>query len=156
MKYLFIEKHAVHYPVRQLCQALGVSHSGYYAWHKRQARPEDPHLTALLEHIERIHKLSRRTYGSPRVHAQLCREGFHYNRKRIARLMRLKGLVGRRKTRRVTTTDSRHDHPVAPNRLNQSPMRSGWQTSPTSPPRKAGCTWRWCWIYIPAKLWAGV
>ena len=60
MKYLFIEKHAVHYPVRQLCQALGVSHSGYYAWHKRQVRPEDPHLTALLEHIERIHRLSRR------------------------------------------------------------------------------------------------
>lgn len=150
MKYLFIEKCAAHYPVRQLCQALEVSHSGYYAWHKRQARPEDPHLTALLEHIERIHKLSRRTYGSPRVHAQLCREGFHYNRKRIARLMRLKGLVGRRKTRKVTTTDSRHDHPVAPNRLNRdfqaAEPNEKWVADITYIPTQEG------WLYLAVVL----
>jgi transposase InsO family protein len=150
MKYLFIEKHAQQYPVRQLCQALEVSHSGYYAWRKRQTRPDNPHLIALLEHIERIHQQSRRTYGSPRVHAQLRREGFHYNRKRIARLMRLKGLVGQRKTRKVTTTNSRHEHPIAENLLNRE-FQAGeanqkWVADITYIPTREG------WLYLAVVL----
>jgi putative transposase len=139
MKYIFIEKHAPQYPVRQLCQTLEVSHSGYYDWRKRQASPKDPHLEALLAHIARIHKRSHDTYGSPRVHAQLRREGFHYNRKRIARLMRLKGLVGRRKTRKVTTTDSRHDYPVAENLLNREFQLLDAQHITVSMSRTADC-----------------
>lgn len=150
MKYIFIEKHAPQYPVRQLCQTLEVSHSGYYAWRKRQASPKDPHLEALLAHIARIHKRSHDTYGSPRVHAQLRREGFHYNRKRIARLMRLKGLVGRRKTRKVTTTDSRHDYPVAENLLNREfqadEANQKWVADITYIPTREG------WLYMAVVL----
>jgi transposase InsO family protein len=150
MKYLFIEKHALHYPVRLLCRTLEVSHSGYYAWRTRQARPENPHLTALLENIQRIHLKSRGTYGSPRVHAQLRREGFHSNRKRIARLMRLKGLVGRRKTRKPRTTDSLHEHPVADNLLNRE-FQAGeanqkWVADITYIPTREG------WLYLAVVL----
>jgi putative transposase len=150
MKYLFIEKHQLSYPVRQLCQTLEVSPSGYYAWRKRQTRPPDPHRTALLEHIERIHQQSHGTYGSPRVHAQLRREGFACNRKRIARLMRLKGLVGRRKTRQVRTTDSRHPYPVAPNRLNRDfqaeEPNEKWVADITYIPTREG------WLYLAVVL----
>lgn len=150
MKYLFIEKHQLNYVVRDLCQALGVSRSGYYAWQVRQARGEDPQLKALLEHIRRIHKMSRRTYGSPRIHAQLKAEGFHYNRKRIARLMRLKGIVGQRKHRKVRTTNSRHDYPVAPNLLNRGfqaeQANQKWVADFTYIPTREG------WLYLAVVL----
>jgi transposase InsO family protein len=150
MKYLFIEKHQLRYPVRPLCQALEVSPSGYYAWRKRQALPADPHRQALLEQIERIHQQSHRTYGSPRVHAQLRAEGFAVNRKRIARLMRAKGLVGRRKTRKVATTDSRHPYPVAPNHLNRDFQAEApnekWVADITYIPTREG------WLYLAVVL----
>jgi transposase InsO family protein len=150
MKYLFIEKHQPDYPVRGLCQAVGVSRSGYYAWQKRQTRQEETHLQALLEHIRRIHQMSRRTYGSPRVHAQLKAEGFQYNRKRIARLMRLSGIVGQRKHRKGMTTNSRHEYPVAPNLLNQEFQAEGanqkWVADFTYIPTREG------WLYLAVIL----
>lgn len=150
MKYLFIEKHQLDYPVRWLCQALGVSPSGYYAWQKRQTRQEDPQLKSLLGHIRRIHQMSRRTYGSPRVHAQLKIEGYPYNLKRIARLMRLNGIVGRRKHRKVTTTNSRHAYPVAPNLLHQEFQAEGanqkWVADFTYIPTHEG------WLYLAVVL----
>ncbi len=150
MKYLFIEKHQSNYGVRDLCRALGVSRSGYYGWRERQTREEDPHLKALLEHIRRIHEMSRRTYGSPRVHAQLKAEGFAYNRKRIARLMRLEGIVGQRQQRKVTTTNSRHEYPVAPNLLNREfqaeQANQKWVADFTYIPTHEG------WLYLAVVL----
>jgi len=150
MKYLFVEKHQLDYAVRALCQALGVSRSGYYAWQVRQARGEEPQPKALLEHIRRIHKMSRCTYGSPRIHAQLKAEGFHYNRKRIARLMRLLGIVGQRKQRKVHTTNSRHNYPVAPNLLNRKfqadKANQKWVADITYIPTREG------WLYLAVVL----
>lgn len=150
MKYRFIEKHRPLYAVRSLCQALGVSPSGYYAWQQRQTRPEDRQLKGLLAQIRRVHTQSRRTYGSPRVHAQLKNEGFHYNRKRIARLMRLHGIVGQRKHRKRSTTNSRHTYPVAPNRLNQNfqaeAANQKWVADFTYIPTREG------WLYLAVVL----
>jgi putative transposase len=150
MKYLYIEKHQHQYQVRQLCQTLGVSRSGYYAWRERQTREEEPHLKALLGHIRRIHHMSHRTYGSPRVHAQLKAEGFHCNRKRITRLMRLNGIVGQRKKRKVTTTNSRHAYPVAPNLLNREfqaeQANQKWVADITYIPTRQG------WLYLAVVL----
>ncbi len=67
--------------------------------------------------IREIYGEHRGRYGAPRVHAQLLREGHQTSRKRVARIMRLRGLRGKRPRRYKATTRSDHDHPVAENLL---------------------------------------
>ena len=103
-------------------RVTGASVSGFYAWLRAiptvQNRAEAE--AALRGHIGRIFAARRRVYGSPRVHAELRREGRRHSRRRVARLMREMGLAARRGRRpRPRTTDSRHDLPVAPNLLEQ-------------------------------------
>jgi putative transposase len=78
------------------------------------AEKEDDVLT---KEVQAVHESSRRTYGSPRVHARLKQQGRKVGRKRIARVMREQGLVGRRKRRSRRTTDSNHPFPIADNVL---------------------------------------
>ena len=87
-------------PVSLMCELLGVSESGYWAWSKRA--PSDRELTDawVTERIRRIHKDSGGTYGSPRVHAELRRQGIRVGRKRVERLMRAAGLEGAHRRRR--------------------------------------------------------
>lgn len=71
-----------------LCRFYGASRSGFYAWQRRieaRRRKADRELSAK---IRRVHEDSRGTYGSPRVHQALKREGIRVSRKRVARLMR--------------------------------------------------------------------
>jgi len=94
-------------PVGVMCRLLKVSKSGFYGWRERpmsaHARTE-VHLTAM---IHAIHERSHRTYGAPRVHAELREAyGVHVARKRVARLMRVSGLKGVQKRRFVRTTVS--------------------------------------------------
>jgi putative transposase len=119
MRYGFVARMSAQYAVERLCQTLSVSRSGYYAWKKRKPSQRVLDNQLLTEHMQRIHQHSRGTYGSPRLQAALRKAGWRVNHKRVARLMRLAGLVGRRKVRRVSTTHSRHPYPVAPNRLGQ-------------------------------------
>jgi len=75
MSFRFIEDHRKVFPVRVMCAVLEVSASGYYAWRER---PESRRAAAgreLLTEVRRVYADSRRRYGSPRVHAVLCREG---------------------------------------------------------------------------------
>jgi putative transposase len=93
-----------------LCQALGVSTSGYYDWRERLERPARRTVfdEFLTEQIREIHTQSRGTYGSPRVHAELVLgEGIHVGQKRVERLMRQAGLEGvyRRKKHFTTRRD---------------------------------------------------
>lgn len=110
--------------IASLCHNLRVSPSGYYDWERRQSAPglrarEDRELAGQ---ITAIHARSRQTYGSPRVAAALRAQGRRHGRNRVARLMQGMGLRGRQKGRyRVLTTDSHHDHPIAPNRLAEAP-----------------------------------
>jgi putative transposase len=92
-----------------MCRLLGVSASGYYAWQRRAPCARDESDAALLERIRAIHRASRRTYGAPRIHAELAEQGQAVGRKRIARLMRNAGLAGvsRRKSPRTTLRDAR-------------------------------------------------
>lgn len=83
--------HRSQYPLTVMSPVLGVSLSGYYAWLTRPESARGIENRRLLTRIEQIHMASRRTYGYPRVHAELKAEGRHYNRKRIARLMRQGG-----------------------------------------------------------------
>jgi transposase InsO family protein len=92
--------------VAKACELLEVSRSAFYDW--RQHRPSARHLAdeALGERIQAIFGESRGTYGWPRVHKALRREGVHASRKRVARVMRQKGLVGRCRRRWTKTTIS--------------------------------------------------
>ena len=103
-----------------MCRVLGVSRSGWYA-SRAKARPSAREIrdAQLLERIGEIHAVSRGTYGSPRVHAQLLREGVEVSKERVARLMGAAGLRGRVRRRFKVTTDSKHAEPLAPNTLNR-------------------------------------
>ena len=103
-----------------MCRVLEVSRSGYYAScanpiGKRRARD-----AALLPEIHRIHKASRGTFGSPRVCAQLLREGKPAGKHRVARVMRNNGITWKARKRFRVTTQYDHRYPIAPNVLNRA------------------------------------
>ena len=75
------------YPVAILCQVLGLSRSGYYAWRSRSSSNRARSDEVLLQRIRQAHGDSRETYGVPRVHAELAAQGVRVGRKRVARLM---------------------------------------------------------------------
>lgn len=118
MSYQIIELNREVGGVERLCDALGVSVSGYYAWRSRVASQHQQTDAALVKSIRAVYQAGRGLYGSPRIHAALRQQGIVCSRKRVARLMRQHGLRSRRRRkRRVCTTDSRHNLPVAPNLL---------------------------------------
>jgi len=113
-----IESMARDYPVRELCAVLEVTRSGYYTWRSGDETAREAANRLWLERIRRVYQENKGRYGSPRVTEQLRREGHLCNRKRIERLMRQNGLKGRSShKRRICTTDSDHNQPVAPNLL---------------------------------------
>lgn len=105
------------YKVAWLCEALLVSRSGYYDWKRRRQRPGPRQIENLhlRQRIRQEFARSRDTYGSPRLAQVLGCPGSH---NRIARLMRQERIWARQRSKfRVATTNSRHDGPIAPNRI---------------------------------------
>ncbi len=82
MKFGFVHAKKACYPVAALCEQLGVSRSGYYAWSKRAESPRSQSDRALSLEVAAVHQESRGRYGSPRVHAELRARGRHVARKR--------------------------------------------------------------------------
>ena len=121
MRFRFIEDRRADHPVRVLCDVLGVSPAGYYAW---RTRPESQRAAAnrdLVDDIQQVHREAYGRYGSPRIHAELRAQGRGASRGRIERLMRHHGIRAiMARQRRVRTTDSRHDFPIAANLLERN------------------------------------
>jgi len=90
--------------VPTLCRVLGVSASGYYAWCKRGTSRRATKDAALLEQIREFHRLSRGTYGAPRIQRDLRAAGARVGRKRVARLLKQAGLQGVSRRRWPRTT----------------------------------------------------
>jgi transposase InsO family protein len=90
--------------VTMACRLLEVSRSAYYEWSRHVPSRRRLDDEQLGERIQAIYDRSRGTYGWPRVHRALRNEGVHASRKRVARIMRQKGLVGRCKRRSTKTT----------------------------------------------------
>jgi len=134
-----------------MCEALGVSRSGWYAAQAR-VRPTEREARdiELLDIIREIHAASRETYGSPRVRAALARRGIKVSEDRVARLMRRAGLHGRVRRRFKATTNSRHAYPIAPNTLNREfqadSSDSAWCADITYIPTATG------WVYLAAII----
>jgi len=113
--YRFIQAEQATYPIIVLCRALRVARSAYYAWARRGVSARATADAALTRPIAAVHARSRRTYGAPRVHAELRAGGTRCARKRVARLMRTAGLVGCHRRRRARTTVADPAHAPAPN-----------------------------------------
>jgi putative transposase len=150
MRYQFIEDHQDEFPVQRMCKVVGVSPSGYYAWQTRPVSLRAQANEKLLPEIRAIHSRSRKTYGSPRVHAELTADGFRVGKNRVARLMRVENLRGQRKQKQPRTTNSQHSHPVAPNHLNRefhtTRPNEKWLADITYIPTAEG------WLYLAVVL----
>ena len=150
MRFGFIQTEKAMYPVRLLCRTLAVSRPGFYAWCRRGLSLRAQEDAALKVDIRALHAASGKTYGSPRIHADLKADDHRVGRKRVARLMQEEGIEGQRKRRFRVTTDSRHTHPVAPNELKRN--------FTTSAPNKVwvtDITYIWTregWLYLAAIL----
>ncbi len=147
---MFIHDHVADFPVQVMCELLGVSRGGSYAWAGRAESARAADDRALATEIRAAHEASRGRYGSPRVHAELRARGRRIGRKRVARLMRGMGLAARRRRRFRRTTDSRHAFPIAPNLLERN-------FTAEAPDRVwlADLTYIWTaqgWLYLAAVL----
>jgi putative transposase len=122
------------------CRVLGVSRSGYYDWVGRPPSLRQEENTLLVKLIEKIHDDSRKTYGWPRVHAELVLGlGMPVNHKRVARLMREAGIRGlyRRRTRRGSIGPATEDDLVHRQFAVDAPDRL-WLTDITEHPTAEG------------------
>ena len=150
MRFDFIEAHRAMWPLPAMCEALAVSKSGYFAWRDGRESPRRSRDRALTVQIEVIHRESRQTYGSPRVFQELKAKGIALGRKRVERLMKTAGIAVRPLRRFVTTTQSDHDQPIAPNILQQefsaTAANQRWVTDITYIPTDEG------WLFLAAIM----
>ena len=134
-----------------MCQILEVSRSGFYAWRQRVPGSRAQRRHELAERIAQVHRASHQRYGAPRVHRELAAQGIPCSKNTVAKLMSLRQLRSKMQRRfRVRTTDSRHTHPVAPNRLQQqfacATDQLVWLADITYIPTGEG------WLYLAAVL----
>jgi putative transposase len=155
MTYIFIARVCTDLPVSTCCRVMKVSTSGFYAWRADQVSDRDLDDAVLTNTIVDIHRMSRHSYGSPRVHAEL-RLGCdtRCSRKRVERLMREAGISGiyRRKGRGCTRRDptaepaddlvQRQFDPEGPDRL--------WVMDVTEHPTPEGK----CYLAVVLDAWS--
>jgi transposase InsO family protein len=104
----FIEvEEAEQHSVNRACELLEVSRAAYYEQRKHIPSRRAVDDAELTTRIKAIHADSKGTYGAPRIHAQLRRDGIHCGKKRVARLLVQVGLAGRcpRRWRQTTIAD---------------------------------------------------
>jgi putative transposase len=150
MRFQFIADHQAEFAVRQMCTALNVSPSGYYAWRTRPRSAREMANQALFKDIETVYHDNHGVYGSPRIHAELNASGKRCSRNRVARLMRLRHLRAKQARRFRVTTKRDKSHPVAPNLLQRDFVadrpNQKWLSDITYLPTQEG------WLYLAAVL----
>jgi len=109
----------LHYSVPLLCRVLGVSFSGYYAWHGRQPSKRAKETEKLEVEIKAAHKRTRGTYGPERLQQDLAAHGVKAGICRIRRIRKMLGIRCKQVRKFKATTDSKHTLPVAENLLEQ-------------------------------------
>ena len=139
------------YSVRELCEAMEVSRSGYYGWRGRVPSAREVMNLSLLEVIQKIFCEHRGRYGSRRIMVVLERMGQGCNHKRVERLMRENGLRGRSRARsQPRTTNSTHSELIAPNLLvgrgKPTAVDQIWVTDITYLRTEEG------WVYLAAVM----
>ena len=132
-----------------MCDVFEVSPSGYYDWVERQPSVSEKRRDELAAEIRAIHSAVKKRYGSPRMHAELVARGHSCSVNAVAKIMKGLGIraISHRKFR-VSTTDSNHDFPVAPNVVDRdfaaAKPNEIWLTDITYIPTREG------WLYLAA------
>jgi putative transposase len=139
-----MDAHRDRYTAQNMCEALQISRSGYYAWRSRQPSRRQQEDEALLGRIRAVHAQSRRLYGSPRITAVLREQGLRCGKHRIARIMKASSIRGEVKKRRFRrTTESRHQYALAADLLMARGQTEGvWVSDITFVPTSEG------WLYV--------
>jgi len=143
------------YSLAVLCRAFAVSRSGYHAWRTRKPSVRQEANDQLLAAIRQLHQGPERCYGSPRLTPELKALGHACSENRVARLMQRHGVRAQKRKGFVPrTTDSDHDHPIAPNRLAERPAPSGpnqvWVSDLTYVLTAQG----WLYLALVMDLWS--
>ena len=145
-----IDAEKAKFPIQLMCRCFEVSPSGYYAWRKREPSPRACEEEALLDVITDIFNDSHRTWGSPRVHAELLERGIEVGLNRVARIMSENRLFARQRPKFRKTTDSDHDMPVAANDLDRN-----FEAAEPDRVWVADITYVWTlegWMYLAAVI----
>jgi transposase InsO family protein len=150
VKYAWIKSQEGTFPVKAMCRVLKVRRSGYYAWKRPKSGERQAQSQRLDEAIRRVCEAHQGRYGSPRVTQDLKDEGWRVGRPRVAKRMRALGLKARAARKYKATTQSKHNLPVAPNRLAQDFTAS-------APNRKwvSDITYLWTsegWLYLAVVM----
>ncbi len=137
------------FPMEKMAQVFQVSVSGYYAYSKREPSSREEENQKLIRLIEEIYKEGRSMYGSPRIHAKIQRLGKKCSRKRVAKLMRERGIVAKmRKSWKRTTKPRKRE--AAENLVKQEFMvdvpNHTWVSDFTYISTQEG------WLYVSATL----
>lgn len=129
-----------------MSRLFDVSRSGFYAWLMREPSQRAKEDERLKVAIKAAHKRTRESYSARRLQPELASDGFIAGRDRIARLRLELGIRCRQKRKFKTTTNSKHNLPVAENLLNQTFMPSApnevWVSDITYIPTGEG------WLYL--------
>ena len=149
MKFAFIEKERGQFPIPMMCRLLSVSRSGYYAWRHRGPDPRRLARTEVARAVQEVFEASRKTYGSPRIHAELRSQGRHHSRRHIAFLMRRSGLRARAARRRRPRSEPSRQiatRNVLERRFAIRPINEVWVADLTYVPTAQG------WLYLAVLL----
>jgi len=117
MKFVFIAKHRTIWPVAWLCNALGVSRSGFHAWLNRVPSARSRSDEALSQRVKASFVASDRTYGARRVWHDILAEGFACGLHRIERLMQLQALRARPRRRRLPKDEGNRQSATVPSNI---------------------------------------
>jgi putative transposase len=151
MKFAFIATHRGIWPAGWLCEALGVSRAGFYAWRTRSPSARERANEQLLARVRASFLASDRTYGARRVWHDLLAEGVSCGLHRIERLVRLQALKARPRRRRLPPDlGVRQAAAVAPNVLDRS-----FQAPAANRKWIADFTYVWTaegWLYVAAVI----
>ena len=116
-----MKEHRIKCAVEKMCMSFRVSRSGYYAWLNRKPSVRTSETQKITKMIKSVYQESKGRYGSPKITEELKSRGLNVSRPRVARLMRSEGIQSIiQKKYRVSTTDSKHNYPVADNLLKRN------------------------------------
>jgi transposase InsO family protein len=151
VKFAFIKEHLSAFPVNVCCCVLQVRRSGYYAWLKRPASARARRRQELAGKIKQVHEQNRQVYGSPRVCKVLQAQGESVCENTVAEIMKEQQIRAKSKKKFMpTTTDSRHQQPIARNLLDRqfdAPLpNQKWAVDITYIPTDEG------WLYLAGVI----